>query len=182
MNTKIALSTLPKDLNVRCPFCDSTTTLNKWTVWVDPVAKLDENEIVINYAYSSVQCPICKSVIDVWESQTLSLDNIVGLKQTIENYLVDVTEKRIQCPQCKCWNDFYDWKFRGYAKQLIVNVSETNVEITDDVQVAHITKVICDRCGYGILLPSLVTVHVPMQETDKKLILDELVEAIKQSR
>jgi len=182
MSTKITLSTLPKDLNVRCPYCGNITTLDKWTVWVEPIAKLTNNEIVIDYTYSNAQCPVCKTVIDVWEHQTLSLDNVAGLKETIESYLVDITDRRVQCPQCKCWNDFYDWKLHGYVKQLIVNIRENAIDITDDVQVAYVTKVVCDRCGHEVLLPSVVTVHVPMQETDMGLVLDKLVEAIKQSR
>ena len=178
MKTQVTLPANLSDLKVTCPYCRQESLLKDWQIWIEPLAKIRENNLEITYIYSNAECPICKTIIDTWEEKEVSIGNIEVLKEVIENHLVEPVAILIQCPSCKIWNNFYDWKFEGIVKNLNVEIyNREEVSVSRKIQEVFVTKAICERCDYEVRLNN-VRVNVPMKNEDVKKLLRNVEEAI----
>jgi len=178
MSVKIKLPFNTKDLKIRCPYCEKESFLNSWCIWVEPIARMEEDELKISYIYSNAECPICETIIDTWEVKKVDISNTEDLKKAIENYSVDITRKLIQCPSCKKWNNFYDWEFRGFIEKLYVDVLNQNeVDFKEEGQEIFITKAVCWDCKYEIPIDT-TKVHIPMSDEDIKLLVERIKKAV----
>ena len=178
MSVKMKLPFNTKDLKVKCPYCEKESFLNSWCIWVEPIAKMKGDELKVSYIYSNAECPICRTIIDIWEVEKIDIDNTKDLKKAIENYSFDITKKLIQCPSCKRWNNFYGWEFKGFAEKLCVDIlNRDDITFKKERQEVFITKAVCWDCKHEILIDT-TKVHIPMSDEDVKLLVERIKKAL----
>jgi len=164
-------------------YCEHESSLSSWSFWTETISKVKDNALtavlVTKDIYSDAKCPVCKIFFNIEEE--VDVVGIRKLKQVIESTQVDLTDKLIQCPSCKVWNDFYDWDFGGFVEgRLNVKlVGEDDVKVVENIEVVNITEVICRCCDFRVEFDKPVLVHVPIKTHELELLLQELRDVLK---
>ena len=175
-----------EDLKIKCPYCEYESSLSSWFFWTEIISRVKDGilipVLVMEDIYSEARCPVCKTRFSIEEE--VGVVEVKRLKQVVESMQVDLTNKLIQCPSCKIWNDFYDWSFKGFAggKLSVELAGEDSVRVVGNVEVVNITKVICERCGFEVEFDKPVIVHVPVEGCELKLLLQKLRDVLKEEK
>ncbi len=188
MLAKIELTDDLKSLEIVCPYCEQKSSFTSWNFYVEPVIEIKNNGLNLekHYVYSDAECPVCGSFIELRKKvrrkkEKIKSNNIKEIKKVIEAYPVDVTKKLIYCPFCMEWNNFYNWRLKGYAEKLNVTIiNNDEVSVNGDIQKVFIIKAICKGCGFKIEL-DYIKVTLPILKNDIKLLISKIKEAIKKN-
>ena len=175
-----------RDLKIRCPYCEHESSFSSWLFWTETVSRVKDYVLIpvleTENIYSEAGCPVCKTRFSIEEE--VGVVEVKRLKQVIESIQVDLTDKLIQCPSCKIWNDFYDWSFEGFVegKLGVELVGEDDVRTVEDIGIVNITKAVCKRCGFEVEFDKPVIVHVPVERCELKLLLQKLRDVLKEEK
>ena len=175
--TKLTVPLKHIDALVKCPYCDTESSIRTWNIDIELGSSINGNRLEIEYFILDVECPVCGDYIDVRNVERIPIDNIIRLKEVIESYNVDVDEKKAKCPFCGKWNDFYDWDFKGIVSNLNIEVSNRAEILVDynKAQEIFITTATCTECNHELQIDN-IKVHVPITDEDIIRLVDKLCE------